>query len=268
MGYGRSMPILYRRVKGVIQERLRGLGYGQSEKSLELAVLESQFSRLGLDFPKAQQQTTALLAKNGLHRSDDSLHYELFSAIRSVFSPKRVLEIGTFRGEFTAFLGALFPEAYVETWDLPRSSDPQMREYCAEFEKHYHDQSSTRIINLKDATNIHQIFLDSTHLVKSADEFDLVWVDGDHSFPVVAFDIINALRLASPKAWIVVDDIRLTDLTKSNLGSTQGFECVRHLTASGLVDSSLVYKRVGNNNRHWRDDNRRKHLAVMRTKDS
>jgi predicted O-methyltransferase YrrM len=231
MGYGRSMPILYRRVKGVIQERLRGLGYGQSEKSLELAVLESQFSRLGLDFP-------------------------------------RVLEIGTFRGEFTAFLGALFPEAYVETWDLPCSSDPQMQEYCAEFEKHYHDQSSTRIINLKDATNIHQIFLDSTHLVKSADEFDLVWVDGDHSFPVVAFDIINALRLASPKAWIVVDDIKLTDLTKSNLGSTQGFECVRHLTASGLVDSSLVYKRVGNNNRHWRDDNRRKHLAVMRTKDS
>jgi len=262
MGYGRSMPILYRRVKGVIQERLRGLGYGQSEKSLELAVLESQFSRLGLDFPKAQQQTTALLAKNGLHRSDDSLHYELFSAISSVFSPKRVLEIGTFRGEFTAFLGALFPEAYVETWDLPRSSDPQMREYCAEFEKHYHDQSSTRIINLKDATNIHQIFLDSTHLVKSADEFDLVWVDGDHSFHVVAFDIINALRLVRPQGGVCVDDVRLRD-TGRVLGSQETYKTIKHLEQIGLVSLQLVMKRLDPASMILAPESR-KYVAVMR----
>lgn len=253
-------------LRSVLHARLKGIGYGPNERALEQLVLENQFSVLGLDYQQAKSHTLNILELSDLHRLDDSLHYELFSAISSVHSPKRVLEIGTFRGEFTAFLTLLFPKAYIETWDLPNNSDPALGRYVTGFAKHYGDQSMTRLDNLKELPDVPQVLKDSTHLILEKGVFDLIWVDGDHTYPLVAFDILNALRLASPSAWIVVDDIKLDSSQGGTLGSTEGFECVRHLSETGLVATSLIFKRIGNSGRHWRNHLRRKHLAVLRPK--
>lgn len=253
-------------MRAVLQTQLQRIGYGSTEKSLERAALDNQFSELGLNFPQAKIRTANLLRSNKLRRSDDSLHYELFAAIGLVHSPKRVLEIGTFRGEFTAFLASLFPDAYIETWDLPDGSESGLDGYIANFQNHYRDQKNARIDNLGELDKVHQVLKDSTELVKESASFDLVWIDGDHTFPVVAFDILNALRLSSSSTWIVIDDIRLTDSTAGKLGSTEGFNVVSHLASNGLATLDLVYKRVGSSGRHWRDDTRRKHLAVLRRK--
>ena len=248
----------------IIKARVARIGYGSQEREQELAQLASQFAELGLDYALAKSQAAQIVRDNGLSRSDNSQHYELFAGISQVCNPLRILEIGTFRGEFTAFLATLFPSAYIETWDLPEAGKGTMKTYVDEFEGHYHDQRANRLTNIGNRTNVQQIRRDSTTLYKESQAFDLIWVDGDHTFPVVAFDLINALRLSKPQSWIAVDDIKLIEMRKSVLSSTEAKRCIEHLTQSGHVTSQLIYKRVGASGRHWRDNERRKHIAVLR----
>ena len=248
----------------VIKARVGRIGYGPRERAQELQRLSTQFTALGLDFGAAVDRVDELVKVHCLSRSDNSLHYELFAGISQVCNPQRILEIGTFRGEFTAFLSALFPDAYIETWDLPQESDGDMRSYVDDFEAHYHNQTANRRKNIGGRSNIKQVQRDSTGLCAESAAFDLIWVDGDHTFPVVAFDLINALRLSGPRSWIAVDDIKLVEMRKSVLSSTEAISTVQHLVRSGHVTSHLIYKRVGATGRRWRDDNRRKHIAILK----
>ncbi|MEY4401916.1 MAG: hypothetical protein RL072_1781 [Actinomycetota bacterium] len=248
----------------VIKARIAGIGYGTRQKALEIEHLAAQFESLGLDYRAACVEADRVVAANSLRRSDSSLHYELFAGISRSFRPRRVLEIGTFRGEFTAYLSSLFPDAYIETWDLPEVQEGDMRNYVDKLMVHYHDQRASRLENLGGRTNVQQIRRDSTSLFKETETFDLIWVDGDHTFPVIAFDLINALRLSNTVSWIAIDDIKLAEMRRSVLSSTEGFRCIEHLVRSGHVTSRLIYKRVGASGRRWRDDRRRKHIAVLR----
>jgi predicted O-methyltransferase YrrM len=259
---------LHKKAWAVLKARVANLGYGSPEQAMELEVLADQFSRLGLDYRHAKMKTKDLVVSGALTRSDTSLHYELFAAIAAVHAPRRILEIGTFRGEFSAFLATLFPKSNIETWDLPNTTSNDMHAYVSDLASHYNDQQQNRVNNLNRHANVHQVLKDSTYLTRETAAFDLIWVDGDHSYPVVAFDILNAVRLAAPGAWIVLDDIKLTEMRRSSLSSTEAFECINHLTRSGMITSSLVYKRVGSSGRRWRDEVRRKHLAVLRSNPS
>jgi predicted O-methyltransferase YrrM len=248
----------------VIKARVGRIGYGPRERAKELQQLSAQFAALGLDFSAAKNRVDELVKAHSLSRSDNSLHYELFAGISQVCNPQRILEVGTFRGEFTAFLATLFPDAYIETWDLPQENDGEMKSYIDDFEAHYRDQTANRAKNIGGRSNVNQVLRDSTGLFAASDAFDLIWVDGDHTFPVVAFDLINALRLSGPQSWIAVDDIKLVEMRKSVLSSTEAIRSIQHLVRSGHVTSHLIYKRVGASGRRWRDDNRRKHLAILK----
>jgi predicted O-methyltransferase YrrM len=248
----------------VIKARAGSVGYGPREKKQEIEQLSSQFAAAGLDFTAAKNQVEELVEAHGLSRSDNSLHYELFAGLSQACKPRRILEIGTFRGEFTAFLATQFPDAYIETWDLPQVNDGHMKSYVDGFEIHYHNQTANRLKNLGGYSNVKQILRDSTSLFWESEPFDLIWVDGDHKFPVVAFDLINALRLLAPGGWIAVDDIKLVKMRKSVMSSTEAITCIKHLVQSGHVASHLIYKRVGTEGRRWRDNNRRKHIAILR----
>ena len=248
----------------VIKARAAGIGYGPREKTQELEYLAEQFGSLGLDYEASRTEAARVVSAGELRRSDNSLHYELFAGISRIFRPRRVLEIGTFRGEFTAYLSSLFPDAYIETWDLPDVQDGDMKNYVDKLKVHYHDQRASRLENLEGRTNVQQIQRDSTSLFKEAETFDLIWVDGDHTFPVIAFDLINALRLSNVESWIAIDDIKLAEMRRSVLSSTEGIRCIEHLVRSGHVTSRLIYKRVGASGRRWRDDRRRKHIAVLK----
>ena len=64
---------------------------------------------------------------HGFDWAEDSVHWLVFAAYaRFGKSIKRILEIGTFDGEFTWLLSQLFPEARIVTVDLP-DSDPLLR---------------------------------------------------------------------------------------------------------------------------------------------
>jgi hypothetical protein len=100
-------------------------------------------------------------------------------------------------------------------------------------------------------------------LILESRQFDAIWVDGDHTFPVVAFDIINAIRLSKLGGWICVDDVRQTWNGRNKLGAQESFKTVEYLASTGLVTIDLILKRHDDKNLLIKPQ-MRKHIAVMR----
>ena len=59
------------------------------------------------------------------------------------------------------------------------------------------------------SSRINFIELDSINLmdVFKEETFDLIWVDGDHSYPTVEKDINNSYLLLKKGGYIVIDDV-------------------------------------------------------------
>jgi len=230
-------------------------------------VMEAQraaFSRLGISFDSAVSKTESTFCDVGEQRTDTSMHYEVFSGISQIWSATRILEIGTATGQFTSFLAALFPQAFIHTWDLPSESfrDSSVDSY-KRIQTGYGDQTSQSRSRLDGLKNVVQVRQDSTRLTFESELFDIVWVDGDHTFPVVAFDLINALRLVPVNGWICVDDIRPRDTGRGILGSQETYKTVKHLESIGLVSLTLIMKRLDAANMLL-DSDLRKYVAVLR----
>jgi len=221
------------------------------------------FKNAGLSLEFAIRQTAETLEQSGMIRIDTSMHYEVFAAISCVHNVRRLLEIGTSDGDFATFLAHLFSHASIQTWDLPPSSfsDVDVDMYH-NIQTGYGDQTLVSRAKLDVLGNVEQVRKDSTHLTFVSDLFDVIWVDGDHTFPVVAFDIINALRLVRPQGWVCVDDVRLRD-TGRVLGSQETYKTIKHLEQIGLVSLQLVMKRLDPASMILAPESR-KYVAVMR----
>lgn len=230
-------------------------------------VVESQraaFEKSGLSLDAATSKSRSVFESLGLHREDTSMHYEVFSAISVADQVNRVLEIGTSSGNFARFLAALLPDASIHTWDLPPQSfaASDVDSYQS-IQDGYGDQTMKSRAKLDGLANVRQVRRDSTQLAFESETYDLIWVDGDHTFPVVAFDVINALRLARQGGWICVDDVRPSDTGRGNLGSQETYNTVKHLEQTGLVSLHLVMKRLDSASMLLQPE-LRKYIAIMR----
>jgi predicted O-methyltransferase YrrM len=138
----------------------------------------------------------------------DSIHWLVFACLSDRGQPRsRILEIGTYDGEFTAILARLFPEAEITTVDLPES-DPILRTTYNRAE----DADYRRFVAKRDAnlasTNIRFLQVNSAFLLDRLHEpFDLIWVDGGHLYPEVAWDIATAHHLCRDGALLLCDDV-------------------------------------------------------------
>ncbi len=222
-----------------------------------------EFQLAGLSYDVGTSVANRTFSKLGLVRSDDSIHYEIFAAISQVTDVKNVLEIGTSVGNFTHFLSGLFPNARIQTWDLPSESfaSPQSEPYRA-ISDQYGDQTRISSNRLFGIDNLVQIRRDSTFLTFETEIFDLIWIDGDHTFPIVAFDLANALRLVGPRGWICADDVLIKATKSSPSGTLESFRTISHLHDLGLVSLNLITKRLNDYNLML-DSNYRKRVAVM-----
>lgn len=230
-------------------------------------VIESQrtiFTASGLNFDTAANKCASIFKGLGLQRDDTSMHYEVFAAISDTTRVTRLLEIGTSSGNFTQFLATLLPHANIHTWDLPPAEFTNSRvDAYRSIQVGYGDQTAKSESRLDGLKNVVQVRKDSTHLAFESESYDVVWVDGDHKFPVVAFDVINALRLTSRGGWICVDDVRPSDSNRGDLGSQETYYSVKHLEQIGLVSLHLVMKRLDSASMLLGPD-ARKYIAIMR----
>jgi predicted O-methyltransferase YrrM len=216
-------------------------------ESLE-ATENSKFEKNSLDLAQAQAVLNKILQATRGREFDyenDSIHWLVFSAL-SISTPgiRNILEIGTFDGEFTSILSRLFPDAKITTVDLP-ASDPLLRDFYDREE----DSAFQRYKKKQDANlaneNIKLIETNSFFLLeKTSEKFDLIWVDGGHLYPEVAWDLCNAYHLCTSGGHVLCDDvIPLKKLYRDRYVSTESFEVLKYLEARSAVQLVLFLKR-------------------------
>lgn len=128
---------------------------------------------------------------------------------------KNVLEIGTGPGRSTAILARLFPDAMIYTLDVP-SSDltfPKSwrgRAPCPEFAR------NTSIKNVKFIES-NSFFIPSLNLPK---QFEFIFVDGDHAYPAVAWDVMFSYNRLAKKGFMFMHDYEVTTKTVNHVNKT------------------------------------------------
>ena len=208
------------------------------------------FSSLGLDRSLALVKLNKVLEdlygitfneKNGMW----SEHLVLFAAFSEGRSDvHKILEIGTFNGETAKILSRLFPNSLITTIDLPSSELSKSKIYGYETKNDI--IISKREKNLKLASNVNFKEMNSLELIHQESKYDLIWIDGDHSYPTAAIDISNAVRLLTKNGIALCDDVYLYSSAQGKNGrSVATIETLRAIKESNLINFELVKKRLG-----------------------
>ena len=123
-----------------------------------------------------------------------------FLALKKV---ENILEIGTGFGEMAVFLSDLIPSATIYTIDAP-PGDRDYEKWAWRKQKEYMDM---HIENMKRANIVfiekNSFFLPSVGLPEM---FELIWIDGGHEFPVVAWDTMFAYNHLKEGGFIFMHD--------------------------------------------------------------
>lgn len=140
-----------------------------------------------------------------------SVNEKVFIAILChKLQPKRVVEIGTFRGETTDLMASNLSSADIYTLDLP----PDFTEHA-----YVPDSDDLGVLKLRNSgsyiqgsyetgSRIHQVFGDSATFDFNVLNctFDLAFIDGAHSYEYIKNDTEKIAPLMHPGGWIIWDD--------------------------------------------------------------
>lgn len=226
----------------------------QVAESELIAQQKNLFWEAGLDWASAHQKVIDLVGPHADFKSHRSQHYELFVAIAQLKSPKKVLEIGTADASFTLFLAQIFPNSEIVTVDLPvddhRFWNATSKEAGSDVAKVFRDEFQSpelniRNKNLSSSPNIVFREMNSLELTQfDAEEYDIIWVDGDHTYPVVACDITNAIRLLAPDGFVCCDDIRLAGGQQEKWGSRESLMTLNAFNKAKVIKTNYVLKSI------------------------
>ncbi len=168
-----------------------------------------KYRMLGLDQASGINKIREILGSE-LDFESISSHLVLFSSLSVGRKPiLDILEIGTYKGETAKLLSQLFPTARVTTVDLPTSDPIFSRSYVGargttQRQKAYEEELRQNVT----PENITYIESNTFFLLSVLDgQFDLIWLDGGHKYPEVAWDACQAYWLCRPGGSIVFDDV-------------------------------------------------------------
>ena len=199
------------------------------------------------------------LYKRPFNFESDSIHHLLFACLSLNPSITRILEIGTFTGDTTALMAMLFDSATISTVDLPNDDPILTQTYdradseklAAFLKKQTANTTHDRIVPYK-----HNSFFLMDHF--SPHSFDLVWVDGGHHYPEIAWDTCQAYHLTKPGGYVLFDDVLSlqTDWRRDTV-STDSYRTLAYLADRLTTPITYFLKRrnplntVIKTNRDW-----------------
>jgi predicted O-methyltransferase YrrM len=208
------------------------------------------FNELGLNRENAivrLNQVLKLISNRNYTENNGmwSEHLILFSALsNSNYQINTILEIGTFNGHTAAILSALFPKSEIHTIDLSFSDILTTGMY--KYETNNGKIVTKRNSNLQSLKNVNFNELNSLALINSQNKYDLIWIDGDHSYPTAAIDIANSVRLLNDNGIAVSDDVYLrSGKVQRNGRSGATLETILSLSEANLITYTLIHKRIG-----------------------
>lgn len=210
-----------------------------------IEIEDRKFEELGWDVNRSNIRLNAILQKKygrNFDRELDSIHWLIFSALSMKKHYKKILDIGTYDGKFTNILGKLFPDSEITTVDLPYN-DPLLTSFYDRYNpallsKYMENQSkNTNLPNIR-VIKSNTFFL--LNELKENEKFDLIWVDGGHLYPDIAWDLCNAYFLLNKGGMLLCDDVIMSDkYYKGKYVSTESWEVLKYLEIR--VNSEVVY---------------------------
>ena len=190
----------------------------------------------------------------GSYREKSVIKYKLFTALsKKKLKIQKILEIGTWDGEFTNLLSNLFSESKIFTIDLPHTDERFVNSYNRRDQLNNFINKRNNNLSKK---NIKFIEMDSKNLLEKFEKnsFDIIWVDGDHHDPTVTRDIFNSYEILKKGGIMIVDDLLLAGKSENSKkhpsegSSTDGMVALKKLSKEKKCDFSLLTKFYGPRN--------------------
>ena len=118
----------------------------------------------------------------------------------------------------------IFNKAEIVTLDLPKDDPIYLKSYQRDNIEQLKIFKEKQKNNLK-SKNIQYIDINSFYLpTLISKKFDLIWIDGGHLYPEIAWDICNAYHMCKKGGWILCDDVICTEKDyKDDYESTDSF---------------------------------------------
>jgi len=226
------------------------------------------FKRLDLNRPEGLKKLQDIKKDMNFENRESAMsseHEVVFSSLslNNNIKINKILEIGTFDGMNSLLLSRIFPNAKIDTIDLPHTE--------IDFKNFYDRKNKVikfikyRNNNLRKNNKIEFIEKNSIHLIYFKNKYDLIWVDGNHGYPVVCADIINSLYLINASGLIICDDIFLNlpnSKTDRMYNSNASIDTLNLLKKEKLIDLKLAFKRLDAESNCVIED--RKFLAIFK----
>ena len=209
----------------------------------------NKYNKFGFDFNSSLNELKSVFKKLNFNNFNEntSMHFLLFSCLNQQNKGiKNILEIGTYKGESTKFLSELFNNSKIYTFDLPDNDPIFLSSYSREDPKVLDDFLKKRKKNLN-SKNIKFIQSNSFFIPELVSNiFDLIWIDGDHLLPTIAWDICNAYHLCKKDGWIMFDDIIKNTKTYKDgkYGSGDAYRILNFLENKKVINNTYFYKRL------------------------
>jgi len=226
------------------------------------------FKRLDLNRPEGLKKLKNIKKDMNFENRESPMsseHEVVFSSLslNNNIKISKILEIGTFDGMNSLLLSKIFPNADIDTIDLPYTE--------SDFKNFYNRKNKIdefinyRNNNLKKNNKIQFFEKNSINLINFKNKYDLIWVDGGHGYPIVCVDIINSLYLVSSNGVIMCDDILFNlKLSQSDrmYNSIASFQTLNLLKKENLINLEFIFKRVSTNENCLEQE--RKFIAILK----
>lgn len=130
---------------------------------------------------------------------------DFYFAIVSLHHPSvnRILEVGTGSGRTTILFAELFPEATIWSFDIPEE-DPDFNRLAKPQRKNLHIKDRFLDYDKLLYFEINSFFLNSERFLP--DNFDLIFIDGGHDYPSIAWDLSYAYGHLAEDGFLFIHD--------------------------------------------------------------
>ena len=257
---------LFRKIFFSLSKRIRTAIYVWTNDQEKIFQNElARYRALGLDYRMGLRVLEKTINEK-IDCMDISSHMVLFSALSlspSYFSD--ILEIGTYKGETSNLLSRLFPSGNISTIDLPASDPIFFNSYLGARGNANRQKIYTEILSQNlTPDNIHFIETNSFFLLSVLDgkKFDLIWLDGGHLYPEIAWDACQPYWLCKPGGLIIFDDVALNSNTRTtDKLSGAVHEVVTYISSRTNCKVSYFLKRL--DPKYNSVPSLQKHIAVL-----
>lgn len=242
--------------------------YKSNDETKLIQIQKEKFKDIGFDYDNAFKY---LQENFSIHECIDynmfSQHIILFTAIKLKYpNIKKILEIGTYKGQATKFFADLFPDTEIVTFDLPYDDPIFLSEYNRDNE-HELQKFKAEQDKLKLFKNIKHVKTNSIFLFEQIninDKFDLIWVDGCHVTPIVQIDIVNAFQLLNNNGIMMCDDVFFDKSLYSEYADNGCEQILNEIKIRKNVTLVYIFKRFKN---YYKNIKKIKHIAFLQKND-